>query len=78
MQNFLDQILTSLFIIIGFRVRGIEKGIRSYKNCGGWSDIEAVKLTGIILGTAMLEKILSINVLELVVTLLGCKIWGRK
>ena len=48
------------------------------KNCGGWSDIEAVKLTGIILGTAKLEKILSINVLELVVTLLGCSIWGRK
>ena len=26
----------------------------------------------------MLEKILSVNVLELLVTLLGCSIWGRK
>ena len=30
-QNFLDQILTSLLIIIGFRVRGIKKDIRSYQ-----------------------------------------------
>ena len=37
-----------------------------------------VKLLEIILGTAMLEKIVSINILELVVSLLGCRIWGRK
>ena len=48
------------------------------RNCGRWSDIEAVKLPEIILGAAMLEKILSINVLELAVTLLSCRIWGRK
>ena len=44
------------------------------RNCGRWSDIEAVKLSKIVLGTAMLEKILSINVLELLVTVLGCSI----
>ena len=33
-----------------------------------------VKLPEIILGTAMLEKMLSIKVLELVLTLLGCRI----
>ena len=48
------------------------------RNSGRWSDVEAVKLLKIVLGTAMLEKILSINVLELLVTLLGCSIWGRK
>ena len=48
------------------------------RNSGSWSDVEAVKLLKIVLGTAMLEKILSINVLELLVTLLGCSIWGRK
>ena len=40
--------------------------------------MEAVKLPEILLGTAMSEKILSINVIELVVTLLGCRTWGRK
>ena len=39
---------------------------------------QVVKLLEIILGTAMLEKIVSINILELVVSLLGCRIWGRK
>ena len=56
-------------MIIGFRVRGIKKILGATRNCGRWSDIEAVKLPEIILGTAMLEKILSINVLELVVTM---------
>ena len=37
-----------------------------------------VKLPEIILGTAMLEKMLSINVLELVLTLLGCRIQGER
>ena len=66
------------FIIIGFRVRGIKKIAGATRNCGRWSDSAVVKLPEIILGTAMLEKVLSINVLELVVTLLGCRIWGRK
>ena len=57
------------FIVIWFRVRGIKNDIRSYNKL--W---KMVKLPEIILGTAMLEKMLSINVLELVLTLLGCRI----
>ena len=57
------------FIVIWFRVRGIKNDIRSYNKL--W---KMVKLQEIILGTAMLEKMLSINVLELVLTLLGCRI----
>ena len=66
------------FIIIGFRVRRIKKVLGATKICGRWSDIEVVKLPGIILGTAMLEDFLSFNLLELVVTLIGCIKWGRK
>ena len=51
----------------------LKKILGATRNCKRWSDIEAVKLTEIILGRAMLEKILSINVLELVVTLLDCR-----
>ena len=61
------------FIIIGFRVRGIKKVLGVTRNCKNYK-----KLPEIILGTAMSEKILSINVIELVVTLLGCRTWGRK
>ena len=46
--------------------------------CRRWSGIEAVKLIKTILETAILEKTLSINVLELLFTLVGCNIWGRK
>ena len=55
----------------------MKKILGATRDCGRWSDIEAVKLPEIILGTAMLEKKLSINVLELVVTLMGCSIWGN-
>ena len=37
--------------------------------------METVKLPEFILGTAIIEKISSINVLELLVTLPGCSIW---
>ena len=59
------------FIINGLRVKDIEKGIRATRNGGRWSDIEAIILPEVILGTATLEKILSIDVLEFLVTLLG-------
>ena len=62
------------FLIIGFRVRGIKKTLGATRNYGRW--LKAVKLTKIILFTVMLEKILSINVLGLAATLLGCRIWG--
>ena len=41
------------------------KMLGATKNCGRWSHIEAVKWAEIILVTAMLERILSINVLKL-------------
>ena len=77
-KSFLIKSWLVAFIIIGLRVRGIENDIRSYKKLWKWSDIEAANLPEIILGTVMLEKISSINVLELLVTLLGCSKWGRK
>ena len=44
------------FLIIGFRVRGIEKILKALGKWGRWSDIETVKLPEIRLGTAMLKK----------------------
>ena len=44
------------------------------RNCGRWFDIVAVKLPDTILGTAILEKMLSIDVLELLFTFAGCNI----
>ena len=52
----------------------LKKILGATRNCGRWSSIEAIKLPEIILGTAMLEKILSVNDLELLVTLLRCSI----
>ena len=40
--------------------------------------MEAVKLPEIIMGRAILDKTLSIRVLKLFVTLMGCRIWERK
>ena len=42
------------------------------RNLGRWSDIVAVRVPDIILIEIMLEKILSIIVFELEVTLVGC------
>ena len=42
------------------------------RNCEKWRDIETVKFPEIISGRAMLERILSINVLKLLVTLVSC------
>ena len=55
--------------------KALQKILEGTRNYGRWSDIEAVKLPEIILRTAMLEKILSICVLQLLVTLLGCSAW---
>ena len=48
------------------------------RNSGRRSDIEVIKLPNTILGIAMLKETLSINILELVVTLIGCSIWEGK
>ena len=49
------------------------------RNCRRWFDNEAVKLPKILLGIAMLEKILSI-VSELLFSLVNCScsVWRRK
>ena len=54
---------------MGLRIRLIVE-----RNFGRWSDIEAAKLPVVIVGTAILEKMLSINNLELLFTLVGCSI----
>ena len=70
-----NQVQNSIsLIIIELRVTGIENYIKiigATRNCGRWPDMETVKLPEFILGTAIVEKI-SINVLELLVTLPGC------
>ena len=66
-KSFLDQILTSLF----HTYRTWDKRmLGSLRNSRTWSDIENAKLPETILGTAILYKMLSINVLELLFTLL--------
>ena len=67
---FLIKSWAASLIIIRFRVKGIKKILGATRNCGRWSNIEAVELLEIILGTTMSEKIL-----EFFVTLLGCRIW---
>ena len=47
------------------------------RNWGSWSDIVAVRLTDIISVDIMFEKILSIIVFELEVTLDGWIMYGR-
>ena len=47
------------------------------RNWGRWSDIVAVRLPDIISVEIMLEKILSIIVFELEVTLVGWIMYGR-
>ena len=56
----------------------MKKIVGATGNCGSWSDIDPAKLPETILRIAVLEKLLSFNVLELLVTLLKCSIWGRK
>ena len=51
---------------------------RITRNYGRWSVKVTLKLPDTILGKTVLEKILSINVLELLFSLVGCSIWGRK
>ena len=48
-----------------------------YGTFGRWSDMEAAKLPEIILSAAILEKI-SINVVELLFSLVDCSICLRK
>lgn len=47
------------------------------RNWGKWSEIDDVRLSVIIVGDIAFEKIFSVRVLELPVTLVGWNIWGR-
>ena len=49
-------------MIIGLGIGGIENNAGNYKKL--WFDIVAVRLPETILGTAILKKMLSIDVLE--------------
>ena len=61
------------------RYEGLMKILKTTRNCRRWFDNEAVKLPKILLGIAMLEKILSI-VSELLFSLVNCScsVWRRK
>ena len=70
--------LPVLFIPFGPRIEEMKKNIFGATTCRRWSYIGADKLLGIIFGKSVLKKILSINVLELVFTLVVFSIWVRK
>ena len=52
---------------------GFESKLGANKNCGRWSDIMAVMLPEIISWEIILMNILSMRVLEWLVSLVGCK-----
>ena len=51
--------------LLGLVLEEMENTLRVPRNCGRWSDVEAVKLPKIKLDTAILAKIISINILDL-------------
>ena len=56
--------------------RGFESTLGASKSRGRWSDIVAVMFADIVSHESTFEKILSIKVLEWLVSLVGCKICG--
>ena len=66
------------FIYTGPVIRRIQRILGATKHYQRWPNLKAVGLPKIIVGTLMLEKILSINVLKLFFTLVSCSVWGRK
>ena len=53
------------------------KMLGGMRNCGRWSDIGKVILPNTILGNIAFENVLSIRVLELLLTLVRWSIWGK-
>ena len=49
--------------------------LEATRNRGSYSNFEVAKLLETKLGTAILEKMLAINVSGLLFILVGCKIW---
>ena len=56
---------------------GLKKISGAIKNWGKWSEIVAVRFPAITSFEIKLEKILSIKVLELLLILVGSKIYGK-
>ena len=54
-----------------------ENTLGTNKNCGRWSEIVAFMLPEITSWEITLENILSVNVLEWLVSLVGCRINGK-
>ena len=56
--------------------KGFESTLGANKSWGRWSDMVAVMLPDIILYESTFEKILSMKVLERLVSLVDCKVYG--
>ena len=57
-----DNILTGLFRIYSiWDMSNRQKILGATRNCGRWSEIEAVKLPEIIFGAAILEKLVMMS-----------------
>ena len=56
--------------------KGFENTLGANKNRGRWSDMVAVMFPDIASHESTFEKILSMKVLELLISLVGCKIYG--
>ena len=72
LSNF-DQSLSRMFDLLH---KGFESTLGANKNWGRWSDMIAVMFSDITSHERTLEKILSMRVLEWLVSFVGCKIYG--
>ena len=72
MLNF-DQSLSKMFDLL---CKGFESTSGANKNWGRWSDMDAVMFPDIASHESTFEKIFSVGVLEWLVSLVGCKIYG--
>ena len=72
MLNF-DQSPSRMFDLL---LKGSESTLGANRNWGRWSDVAAVMFPDIASHGSTFEKILSMMVLEWLVSLVGCKIYG--
>lgn len=63
--------------MIGFKLGGLREKLDAIRNCIRWSEIDEVMLRDIIFGDIAFENRLSIRVLELVLTLVAWRLWGK-
>ena len=64
------------FQILDFWQYGLKSTLKTNKNCCRWSDIMAVMLPELTSWEITLENILSMSVLEWLVSLVGCKVYS--